>query len=207
MRHPLLDHLEQAARGHFPPPDGGVTCLPALRGGATAVVAFTGHAMVATPMSAADLGDLDLGGFGGAMSPATLLGLAGGGTIGEHDVTLVGCGTGGGQLPRTTAWDGHPRVGYARARRSNVVVHGDERGLVTLASGLAGRQEMSVEVAEDQTGRGVGRKLIGEALGIVDIDTFLFAAVSPGNAQSLRAFLSQGFVPLCSEVLISPATA
>jgi hypothetical protein len=30
----------------------------------------------------------------------------------------------------------------------------------------------------------------------------LFAAVAPGNARSLRSFLSRGFVPIGSEVLI-----
>jgi hypothetical protein len=32
----------------------------------------------------------------------------------------------------------------------------------------------------------------------------VFAAVSPGNARSLRAFLAAGFVPLGSEALIEP---
>jgi hypothetical protein len=33
----------------------------------------------------------------------------------------------------------------------------------------------------------------------------LFAAVSPGNARSLRAFLAVGFTPVASEVIITPA--
>jgi hypothetical protein len=35
----------------------------------------------------------------------------------------------------------------------------------------------------------------------------VWAQVSPGNAQSLRAFLACGFVPIGSEVLIRPAPA
>jgi hypothetical protein len=32
----------------------------------------------------------------------------------------------------------------------------------------------------------------------------VFAAVAPGNARSLRAFLSEGFVPVGSEVIVQP---
>jgi hypothetical protein len=31
----------------------------------------------------------------------------------------------------------------------------------------------------------------------------VFAAVAPGNARSLRAFLAEGFVPLGSEVIFA----
>lgn len=201
--HPLLHHLLAAARGEFPPADGEVTLLPALEDGSSAVVAFTGHAMLATDASAADLVGLPLDGFGGAVAPETLLRLAQGRTIGVHDVTLVARGRGSGRLARTSAWDDHDRVRYATFWRDDVVVHGDDRGFVTLGTGLAGRREMSVEVLGPDHGRGAGRALIGEALALVPQEDFLFAAVSPGNARSLRAFLAQGFVPICSEVLIA----
>lgn len=71
------------------------------------------------------------------------------------------------------------------------------------ASGLAGRLEVSVEVVENRRGTGTGRALLSEALGLVSVDDFVFAAVSPGNARSLRAFLAQGFVPVASEVIIT----
>lgn len=35
----------------------------------------------------------------------------------------------------------------------------------------------------------------------------LFAAVSPGNARSPRSFLAECFVPLGSEVVVTPPTA
>ena len=84
-------------------------------------------------------------------------------------------------------------------------VFGDDRGLLTLGRGLAGRLELSVELhdATDRNG-GAGRALIrrrpcrrrppGE---------LVWAQVSPGNAASLRAFLACGFVPIGSEVLIT----
>ena len=112
-------------------------------------------------------------------------------------------GTGTSGLPRRTDADDHPRVKYARQYRSDVVVYGDERGLVTIGAGLAGRRELSVEA--DTHNRGLGTELIAEAVGLVPAGELLFAAVSPGNARSLRAFLSLGFTPIGSEALIRPA--
>jgi hypothetical protein len=139
-----------------------------------------------------------LDGFGSALQPEVLRRIAGDREIGTVDVTLVARGRGGGSLPVRTDLEDHPRVRHARALRDSVQVYGDERGLVTVAVGLAGRTEMSVEV----TIPGTGRALIREALGLVPPAASLFAAVAPGNARSLRAFLAEGFVPLGSEVLI-----
>jgi hypothetical protein len=70
-------------------------------------------------------------------------------------------------------------------------VYGDDRGLVTVAIGLAGRTEISVEVSAAAE-KGVGRTLIREALRLVPTGEPVFAAVAPGNARSLRAFLAEG---------------
>lgn len=56
-------------------------------------------------------------------------------------------------------------------------------------------------------GRGRGRSLLADALTLVPSGEPVFAAVTPGNARSLRAFLACGFVPLGSEVLLRPARA
>jgi hypothetical protein len=77
-------------------------------------------------------------------------------------------------------------------------VYGNDRGLVTVAEGLAGRTEISVEAFQV----GSGRQLIREALCLVPAGQPVFAAVAPGNARSLRAFLAEGFVPIGSEVII-----
>ena len=202
--HPLLDVLLAAARGAFPPVDGRAVLLPPLSGGLEAVVSFTGHALLATALTAADLDDLALDGFGAALDPAVLQRLAGaGGSVGVLDATLVGRGLGGGDLPARSDLEDHPRVQHARALRQDVRVHGDERGLVTLAEGLAGRLEVSVEAAPD-TPSGTGRELVQEALRLVPAGEPVFAAVSPGNARSLRLFLGLGFRPLGSEVILQP---
>ena len=169
--HPLLDRLLDAADGRFPAVDGRVTYVPGLPGRTRAVVAFTGHAFVATdasPAALAELSALEPDGFGGSLAPGFLLALAAGGRIGVVDATMVGRGRGHGTLPRTDAYDGHHRVRLARLLRQDVRVHGDERGFVTLADGLAGRREMSVEVAPDGANRGSGRQLIAEALRLVE---------------------------------------
>ena len=46
--------------------------------------------------------------------------------------------------------------------------------------------------------------MIGEGLGLVPAGDLVWAQVAPGNAASLRAFLTCGFFPIGSEVLIVP---
>lgn len=206
--HPLLAYFLGAADGRFPPADGSVTVLPALSGGLEASVAFTAHAVVATALAAADVRRQGPDGFGGSLAPDFLRFLAGRtGRIGVVDATLVGRGTGGrpGLAPHA-GYGNHPRVRHARELRAGVRVFADERGLVTLSAGLAGRRELSIELhrPHHEGGRGLGRSLLTDALTLVPDGEPVFAAVSPGNARSLRAFLSAGFTPIGSEVLVRP---
>lgn len=218
--HPLLTVLLAAAAGEFPPADGQAVFLPPLPNGQHAVVSLTGRAYLATDRRIAGLD-----GYGSALRPEVLRALAGpDGEVDTLDVTLATHGLGGGALPARDDLEEHPRVRHARALRDSVRVYGDERGLVTVADGLAGRTEISVEVfagpgsgagggkggIEPASGReggrrgGVGRQLIREAVRLVPAGEPVFAAVAPGNARSLRAFLAEGFVPLGSEVVILP---
>lgn len=206
MAHPLLPVLLDAADGTFAPVDGAVEVVPGLSRGRQAVLSCTGHAWIATHRDPAEWADLPLDGYGSALAPALLQRLAGPtSVVGVLDVTLAARGRGGEVLPARPDLDGHPRVRYAHALRDDVRVFGDERGLVTLAAGLAGRRELSVELTGEDRPRGTGRCLLRDALTLVPPDEPVFAAVSPGNARSLRAFLAAGFVPLGSEVLLSPA--
>lgn len=204
MAHPLLALLTNAAEGRFPPVDGGVTVLPPLHGGWECSVAFTGHAVVATARSTDEVMAHRPDGYGASMSPDFLRWLAGpGGFTGVIDVMLVTRGRGRPALTVRTDLDHHPRVQYARQYRSDVVVYGDERGLITIGAGLGGRRELSVEASSHN--QGYGTALIAEAVDLTPEGELLFAAVSPGNARSLRAFLSLGFVPVGSECLIRPS--
>jgi hypothetical protein len=207
--HPLLDRLLAAARGSFPPVDGGVTVVPALDGGFEAIVAFTGHVVIATSLSLAELLDAGADGYGGATSPDVQRAIAGpDGWIDTHDVTLVASGLGDdGSRPLLARRDDlmeHPRVAHARHIRSDVRVHGDDRGLVTLARGLAGRTELSLELVPERLGAGEGAGLLTEVLRLVPAGSPVFAAVAPGNARSLRMFLRHGFTPVGSEIQIRP---
>jgi hypothetical protein len=168
-------------------------------------VEFTGHAFVLTDLvSDAEVLRHGADGFGGASHPDVLRLLAGpDGWIGSHDVVLAARGVGGGQLPERDDLDDHPRVVRSRAHRRDVRVHGDGTGLVTIGRGLVGRLEMSVEVVGAPP-PGAGRRLISESLGLVRRGDVVFAQVAPGNAASLRAFLSCGFTPIGAEILLAP---
>ncbi|OMI40906.1 hypothetical protein [Streptomyces sparsogenes] len=208
--HPLLALFRDAADGRFLPADGQVTILPALPRGLECSLAFTGHAVIATALPGSEVQSQGPDGYGGSLAPDFLRYLAGqDGRVGALDAVLVARGTSGSpRLPECLDADDHPRVRYARELRTGVRVYGDERGLVTLADGLAGRREISIELDQPGIGigssSGLGRSLLRDALTLVPAGEPVFAAVSPGNARSFRAFLAAGFVPLGSEVIIRP---
>lgn len=206
--HPLLAVLLDAADGRFPPADGAVTYLPPLAGGWEAVVSLTGHAFLATRLTDSELADLRPDGYGAALHPEVQLRMAGaqnGQGVGVVDVLMAARGRGGGQLRPNPDLATHPRVAYAHQRRRDVRAYGASDGLVTVGTGLAGQREISVEVSGGSAVR--GRDLIELALTMVPATEVVFAAVSPGNARSLRAFLHCGFTPIGSEVLIRPASS
>ncbi|TDC39692.1 BTAD domain-containing putative transcriptional regulator [Micromonospora sp. KC213] len=187
--------------------DKWVTAICARTGGLECSVAFTGHAVVATALPAADVHAHRPDGFGGSLAPDFLRALAGTtGWIGVIDATLARRGVGGTpRLQPLTHADDHPRVQHARQLRTHVRVFGDDRGLVTLAAGLAGRTELSIELHRPQeSGHGEGRSLLTDALTLIPDGKPVFAAVSPGNARSLRAFLAAGFAPISAEVILRP---
>ena len=130
-----------------------------------------------------------------------------GGEIGSLDALLVGRGEAGPVLPRRDDLDDHPRVRRAREHRRDVEVYGDDAGLVVLGRGLVGpagdrrrapstrrRPAAPGTAAADPRRPGAPRRPASRC----------WAQVSPGNAQSLRAFLACGFVPIGSEVLLHP---
>jgi GNAT superfamily N-acetyltransferase len=174
--------------------------------GVEAVVAFTGHAVVATRVPLGALVSAGADGFAGATSIPVMTLLAGeGGTVDVLDALLVAVGTGGGLLPARPDLQDHPRVAYARRWRRDVRAFGDERGLVTLSGGLGGLLELSFEVDADRRGAGLGRGLLRDALALAPPGEPVLAAVAPGNAASLRALLAAGFTPLGSVQLVRPA--
>lgn len=205
----MSDHLgeliDAACAGRFPAANGGVTVVSPSHPTLETVVAFTGHAVIATALSSDVVGAQQPDGFGGAVTPRFLLWLAGeGGEVGSHDVLLAAKGLGEPVLPARDDLLDHPRVEHARTLRRGVRVYGDDRGLVTRGIGIGGHIEVSVEVAPERRNQGIGRQLVRSALGLVAEGQIVVAEVAPGNAQSLRAFLAAGFTPIGSAVHVRP---
>jgi GNAT superfamily N-acetyltransferase len=201
--HPLRSVLVEAVRGRFPDPDGSVELMPPWLDGVEGVVALTGRAYVATARSADAVMAWRPDGFGAALEPRFIAWLAGPhGWCDCLDVLLAAEGTGaGGPPPRPGDGD---RVRHAQLVRSDVEAFGDSRGVITLGTGVAGLWEIGVEVVAAARGTGVGRSLIADARGLVATGEPVLAAVAPGNAASLRAFLAAGFQPIGSVQLVRP---
>jgi hypothetical protein len=209
--HPLAAILEACAGGEFPPADGGVDVLPPDSSGTRAVVALTGHAYVLAEVDRSELvrrvGGSAVGGFGAALKPSVLAWLAGTDLeIGTTDAVLVTRGVGADEAqPLDDAIAEHPRVRRALNHRREVGVVVEADGLAILGRGLVGRRELSVELFDPAVpSNGAGRRLIAAGLRCVPVGEWCWAQVAPGNARSLRAFLACGFVPVGSEVLLTP---
>jgi hypothetical protein len=98
----------------------------------------------------------------------------------------------------------HPRAARAHRYRSDVRIFTSPHGVVVLGRGVAGRWEAAVEVDLAARDQGRGRTLAVAARHLLPEDRPVWAQVAPGNAASLRAFLAAGYVPVGSEVLLSP---
>jgi GNAT superfamily N-acetyltransferase len=202
--------LAEAARGRFPPFDGMVDVVESPGPPCDALVAFTGHYVLAADVDAAEVaerwppGELSL-----PFSPRSLQWLAE--QIGRrpltHDALLVSAGDGSGAPPWLHRDDGveHPRVDRASRFRSieGVWTVAGDAGLVMVGRGLCGRWEVGYEVEPDHRGDGLGRRLVAAARGLVPAGEPLWAQVAPGNAASMRSTLAAGFVPVGAEVLFA----
>jgi GNAT superfamily N-acetyltransferase len=205
VTHPVGLVLAAATRGEFPEPDGTVEVLPPWQPGVEGVVALTGRAYVATERPAERVRERGINGFGTALDPGFVRWLAGpNGWLDCLDVLVGAVGTGTGGPPRRDDLREHRRARHARQVRGDVVIHADERGIVTVGLGIGGLAEVGVEVDESMRNRGVGRSLVSDALGLFAAGTPVLAAVAPGNAASLRAFLAAGFRPLGAVHLVRP---
>lgn len=210
--HRLVKRLREAALDRFPAADLGVEVLDPPPGPSDAVVAFTGHNVIATGVHATDVREhLPADDPGGPLSAPflTWLGLQLGTPPGSLDVVLVAGGTGrpDDNHPLTEIEEPEPaladRVARARRYRSEVHLYTDAqaRGIVILGRGLAQRREVSLEVGPKRRGRGIGTALARAARGLVAEGEPLYAQVAPGNVASLRAFLRAGYRPVGAEVL------
>jgi hypothetical protein len=174
-----------------------------------AVVAFPGHVIVAADVDRPWLDSWLAGAdFAAPSGPPFLSALEERLRLeaGALDVVLLAARLPGDPPLELTPLDAsdHPRVARAHRYRSDVRIWTTPHGVLILGRGVAGRWETAVEVHEHSRNMGHGRALAVAARHLVPGDRPLWAQVAPGNASSLRAFLAAGYVPLGSEVLLTP---
>ena len=198
--HPIGAALRAAVAGSFPPVDGAYEVVTPWRPGIEAVVAFTGHAVLAIADDhQADLDALGVDGFGGAHHPRVIAALAGpDGWVDSLDLVLMTTGIGGPpalvERPDLTI---EPRAIYNAGLRDDLVVYGRPTGrsFVTVGRGLGRLHEIGVETDGDA---GAGVSLLRDVRTMVTAGEPLVAAVAPGNARAVRSFLAADFVPVAS---------
>src|SRR5438105_54033 len=130
--HVLAERLRDAAQGVFPPADGKIEVVPSPGPPCDAIVAFTGHFVIAAAIDAAEVAlRMPVGEFSVPLSPASLLWMAAELDLepATHDALLVTMGTGTGAPTWLRHADdlAHPRVERAsRYRRIDSVWTIDE---------------------------------------------------------------------------------
>nr|WP_203721225.1 GNAT family N-acetyltransferase [Streptomyces coelicoflavus] len=205
----MRDILDAAARGVFPPADGGTDVVPQHGGRDAGVIAFTAHSVVFADdvdegWVRRTLGSLGCDPLAATMNARflTAFGERTGRVTDTIDVLLTGA-----PLPgrpevalEEVADPGHPRVVAAGRRRDGVRVWAADGGVLVLGRGVGGRLEVAVEVAEGARHRGLGRRLVTAARQLAGGEP-VWAQVSAGNARSLRAFQAAGYRPVGSEAL------
>jgi hypothetical protein len=207
--HPLAGLIAAAAAGRYPVADGSWRRVPPWRTGVEAIVAFTGHAVLAVALDIPDERLVLLGadGFGGAHDPRLITALAGpGGWIDSLDILMASRGTGHPDAPPRLAdrpdLAAHPRAAFAARIRDQPRLLGYEdpgrTALAVISRGVAGLTELSFELEPGYRGHGGGTGLVCDALTAIPAGQLVLAAVAPGNAASVRALLSAGFIPLGS---------
>jgi len=204
----LSQILRAAARGDFPPADGGVTVVPQPGPRDAGVIAFTAHSVVFTDEDPAwvhaTLAGLDCDPLAGTMNARFLAALMDrtGRRTDTIDLLSVAASVPG-PAPvelREYVDPRHPRVARALAHRDDVRVWAADGGVLVLGRGVAGRWEAAVEV--DGSARGLGRALATAARHLVPAGDWVWAQQAVGNARSIRAFQAAGYRPVAAEALL-----
>ncbi|MEU8890580.1 GNAT family N-acetyltransferase [Streptomyces sp. NPDC048442] len=209
----LAQFLDSAARGVFPPPDGGVTVVPQADQRVAGVLSFTAHSVIFTDQDPewvrTTLAATPCDPLAASMNPLFLVALAE--RAGRRMNDTIDLLTVAGTLPgrpdpelglKEIDDPSHPRVARAMKFRDGVRVWAaDAGGVLVLGRGVAGRWEAAIEVDPGVRGRGLGRQLAVAARQLVP-GGVVWAQQPPGNARSVRTFQAAGFRPVGSEVLM-----
>lgn len=208
----LADLLDDAARGRFPPPDGGVTVVPQPSRRDAGVIAFTAHSVVFTDEDPewirSTLASLDCDPLAAALNPRFLTALMDRTNRVAETIDLL---TVADVLPgpppvalRKIEDPDHPRALRARRFRDAVHVWEADGGVLILGRAVAGRWEAAIEVEEAVRHRGLGRLLATAARHLVPDGQTVWAQQAPGNARSVRVFQAAGYRPVGAEILLLP---
>jgi hypothetical protein len=185
--------------------------VPAPAPGHAAILSLPGFVVVAADVGRRWLDSWMGGDFADPLRPAFLNALEEQlrGEAGNLDAVLMATPLAGPpEIALTEIGDStHDRVARAHRYRSDVRVWTSSDGIVILGRGVAGRWETAFEVDAAARGSGHGRALALAARHLVPDGRPVWAQCSPGNASSLRALLAAGFVPIGSELLITPPRA
>ena len=174
LAQPLAELITAAADGRFPEADGGWRRVPLWRPGLEAIIAFTGHAVLAVAPDIPNQRLISLGvdGFGGAHDPRLITALAGpDGWIDSLDMLMAGRGTGHAseppQLVGRPDLATHPRAAFAATIRDQVRPMGypdrSRSALALISRGIAGLTELSFELEPQRRGQGGGAELVRRA--------------------------------------------
>ncbi|SFE49978.1 Protein N-acetyltransferase, RimJ/RimL family [Actinacidiphila alni] len=221
MTSTLRGLLDDVARGTFPPADGTVTFVPQPSARDAGVIAFTAHTVVfADPADTPGDGGgadgrtpdaglralLPPGDLSAPLNPPFLAALCARTGRAVNNIDLLALAEplpGPPPLALTETTDRlHPRLVRALRHRDDVRAWTVPGGTVLIGRGVAGRWEAAVEVDPGARGRGLGRGLARAARHLVPDGEPLWAQIAPGNAASVRALLSAGFVPVGAEALL-----
>lgn len=211
----LAEILAAAARGVFPPADGGTTLLPQPAPRDAGVLAFTARSIVFVDEDPGwirkTLATVETDPLAATMNPRFLTALMDRTDRVTDTIDLL---TVADALPgdppltlREIADPDHPRVRRARAHRDDVRAWTTDGGVLVLGRGVAGRWETAIEVDEPARHRGLGRALAIAARHLVPYGEHLWSQQAAGNARSIRAFQAAGFRPVASEILLSRTAA
>lgn len=205
----LTDILKAAEGGEFPPADGGTTIVSQPSERDAGVLAFTAHTVIfldedpdwLRAMTAA----LDCDPLAATMNPVFLAALVTRTGRTAETIDLLSTAPalpGPPPLPLTEQNQDHPRVRRAHTHRDEVRTWSVPGAVLTLGRGVAGRWEVSVEVAEQARGQGLGRALALCARHLVPPGAVVWSQQAAGNARSVRAFQSAGYRPVGAELLL-----
>lgn len=201
--------LSMVEAGKWPSTEPWLSLLHQPDRRTAAVLAFTGHVVVAADVPPAWVrAQLPEGDLCAPLNPPFLSALCArlGRRLNNIDMLAFAAPAPGDPPVRLTlvADKDHPRVRRAHRYRDDVQIWDAEGGVLVLGRGLAGRWEVAVEVDEAARNAGLGRRLAAAARHLVPDGRPVWAQIAPGNAASVRAFLAAGYHPVGAEALLVP---